>query len=216
MARTVVDAIYTGGASGTRRAPSIPAMATFRPARLLRSALSLLVALFVAAGAAASEAMAVKVEKTGQRITIDVVVEVQAPVELAWSVFTDYEAMPSYLKSVTHSRVLAREGNALTVEQAGAVRVAFMRFAFHAVRSVELEPMREIRSAQVTGDFKEYASTTSFAPGERGGVRIHHHGSYVPKTWIPPLIGRAVIESETRRQYEQFLAEIERRRKPPS
>jgi len=88
-----------------------------------------------------------------------------------------------------------------------------MRFAFHAVRSVELAPMREIRSGQLSGDFKEYASTTTFTPTEHG-VRIHHHGSYVPKAWIPPLIGPALIEAETRRQYEQFLAEIERRHKP--
>ena len=178
------------------------------------AALALFALLASIAGAAASERIAVKVEKSGQRVTIDVVVQADAPVAQAWTVFTDYEAMPAFLKSVTQSKVLKRDGNSVTVEQAGAVRVAFMRFAFHAVRSVELAPMHEIRSAQVSGDFKEYASTTTFAPNEQGGVRIHHHGSYVPKAWIPPLIGPALIEAETRRQYEQFLAEIERRHRP--
>ena len=185
------------------------------PARLalssLRRAALPIVASFLAAGAAASERIAVKVEKAGQRVTVDVVVHADVPVAQAWTVFTDYEAMPAFLKNVTQSRVLGRDGNSVTVEQAGAVRVAFMRFAFHAVRHVELAPMREIRSGQVSGDFKEYVSTTTFTPTEKGGVRIHHHGRYVPKAWIPPLIGPALIEAETRRQYEQFLAEIERR-----
>src|SRR6187399_1979202 len=101
---------------------------------------ALLVAL---ASSAASERIAVKVEKSGQRVTVDVVVQADAPVAQAWTVFTDYEAMPAFLKSVTQSKVLKREGNSVTVEQAGAVRVAFMRFAFHAVRSVELAPMHE-------------------------------------------------------------------------
>ena len=191
-------------------------MHSARPALLLRSAVLPLAALLVAGAAAASERIAVKVEKSGQRVTVDVVVQVDAPVAQAWSVFTDYEAMPTFLKNVTQSKVLKREGNSLVVEQAGAVRVAFMRFAFHAVRSVELAPMHEIRSGQVSGDFKEYASLTTFSLGEHGGARIHHHGSYVPKSWIPPLIGPAMIEAETRRQYEQFLAEIERRKKPAS
>ena len=188
-------------------------MNSIGPVRLARCAtLAVLLALVGAAAIpAAPERIAVKVEKAGQRITIDVVAHADAPVAQAWSVFTDYEAMPTFLKNVTTSKVLKREGNSLTVEQAGAVRVAFMRFAFHAVRSVELAPMREIRSGQLSGDFKEYASLTSFSPGEHGGVRIHHHGSYVPKSWIPPVIGKAMIESETRRQYEQFLTEVERR-----
>jgi ribosome-associated toxin RatA of RatAB toxin-antitoxin module len=188
-------------------------MNSIRPVRLARCAtLAVLLALVGAAAIpAAPERIAVRVEKSGQRITIDVVALADAPVAQAWSVFTDYEAMPTFLKNVTTSRVLKREGNSLTVEQAGAVRVAFMRFAFHAVRNVELAPMREIRSGQLSGDFKEYASLTSFSLGEHGGARIHHHGSYVPKSWIPPVIGKAMIESETRRQYEQFLTEVERR-----
>ena len=197
------------------------------PARLalssLRRAALPILAVVVAGAAAASERIAVKVEKSGQRVVVDVVLHADAPVAQAWTVFTDYDAMPGFLKSVTQSRVLRREGNSVTVEQAGAVRIMFMRFAFHAVRSVELVPMREIRSGQLSGDFKEYVSTTTFTPTEHGGVRIHHHGSYVPKSWIPPLIGPAMIEAETRRQYEQFLAEIDRREgghkpeaKPPS
>ena len=181
-----------------------------RPLPMLRRAALALAVLLAGAAAAAADPIAVKVEKTGQRVVVDVVLHADAPVAQAWTVFTDYEAMPGFLKSVTQSKVLKREGNSVTVEQAGAVRIAFMRFAFHAVRSVELTPMREIRSGQLSGDFKEYASTTTFTPTEHG-VRIHHHGSYVPKSWIPPLIGTALIEAETRRQYEQFLAEIDRR-----
>ena len=38
-----------------------------------------------------------------------------------------------------------------------------------------------------------------------------HHGEYVPKAWLPPMIGVAVIESETRKQFAEFAAEMLRR-----
>ncbi|MEP7301014.1 MAG: SRPBCC family protein [Caldimonas sp.] len=163
-----------------------------------------------AASVCSAQGIVVKVDKSGQRVVLDVEVLVDGSVSQAWSVFTDYEAMPSFLKNVTHSKVLTRRGDSLTVEQSGAATVAFMQFAFHAVRSVELVPLQEIRSVMVSGSFKEYASTTRFAPTDRG-VLITHHGEYVPKSWLPPVIGPAIIESETRKQYQQFVAEIARR-----
>ena len=30
-------------------------------------------------------------------------------------------------------------------------------------------------------------------------------------SWLPPLIGPAMVESETRKQFREFIAEIERR-----
>ncbi len=73
---------------------------------------------------------------------------------------TDYEHMASFMSNVKTSNVLRREGNVLEVAQSGATEVAFLTFSFAAVRSVELLPMREIRSHLLKGDFKSYESTT--------------------------------------------------------
>ena len=152
----------------------------------------------------------VRVQRHGELIVVDVEANVAAPVREAWSVFTDYDNMSSFISNIKHSRILARDGNLLEVEQAGETRVAFMRFGFIAVRAVELTPMQEIRSSLVSGDFKAYASTTRVS-ATPSGATISHHGEYVPKSWMPPIIGPAVIVSETRKQYQEFIAEIERR-----
>ena len=151
-----------------------------------------------------------KVQRRGEVIVVDVEANASAPVGEAWSVFTDYDHMSSFISNIKQSRVIARNGNSLEVEQSGESRVAFLHFGFTAVRAIELVPMKEIRSSLVSGDFKAYSSTTSVA-ATSSGVRISHHGEYVPKSWLPPLIGPAVIESETRKQYREFIAEIERR-----
>ena len=170
----------------------------------------LLAALLLAAPLCAAQEVKVKVQRHGETIVVDVEAHVAAPVKDAWSVFTDYDHMSAFLSNIKHSKVVARDGNLLEVEQAGETRVAFMHFGFVAVRAVELTPLQEIRSSLVSGDFKAYASTTQVVATPTG-AKILHHGEYVPKSWMPPLIGPAVIESETRKQYLEFIAEIERR-----
>lgn len=166
--------------------------------------------LLLAPSLCAAQDVYVKVQRHGETIVVDVEATVAAPVRDAWSVFTDYDHMASFISNIKQSKVIVRNGNSLEVEQAGETRVAFLRFGFATVRAVELVPMQEIRSSLVSGDFKAYASTTRIA-ATPSGVKISHHGEYVPKSWLPPLIGPAVVESETRKQYREFIAEIERR-----
>ena len=42
-------------------------------------------------------------------------------------------------------------------------------------------------------------------------MHIIHSGRYTPNVWVPPLLGPALIEAETRKQYGEFRAEILRR-----
>jgi hypothetical protein len=152
----------------------------------------------------------VHVQRHGGTVVIDVETTVEAPLAVAWSVFTDYDHMTAFLASLRESRVIARNGNLLEVQQSGETRIMFLKFGFKAVRLVELVPMHEIRSGLVSGDFKTWVSTTRFTPTGTG-VHISHHGEYAPKAWLPPGIGPMVIAAETRKQYLQFIAEIARR-----
>ncbi len=172
--------------------------------------LACLATMLLATPFCAAQEVTVKVQRHGETIVVDVEATVAAPVREAWAVFTDYEHMASFITNIKHSKIVTRDGNQLEVEQAGETKVAFMRFGFVAVRAVELTPMQEIHSSLVSGDFKAYASSTRIA-ATPSGAKITHHGEYVPKSWMPPVIGLAMIESETRKQYLEFIAEIERR-----
>ncbi len=171
-----------------------------------------LAALFlIAAAACPAQEMGVKVERRGETVVLDVDVIAPAPINEAWAVLTDYDHMASFITSLTASKVVERRDiDNMQVRQAGQTKVAFMTFSFEVVRTVELVHLKEIRSNLVGGDFKAYASTTSITQVP-SGTHIVHHGEYVPKRWLPPMIGPAVIERETRRQYQEFVAEIERR-----
>lgn len=161
--------------------------------------------------AAAAQQVEVSVRQNGEQIVVDVTARVAARVDNVWAVMTDYEHMADYLTALTSSRIVGRKGNELEVAQTGEARRGFLHFSFATVRAVELTAEREIRSHLIRGDFKSYDFSTRIVPEVGGMVAIVHHGEYVPTTWVPPVVGPAMIESETRKQYGELIAEIVRR-----
>jgi len=174
-----------------------------------RCFLSLLAATALATPAVAQDISA-KVERSGDRIVVDVSARVAAPLAATWAVLVDYDRMAEFVTNLKTSKVTRRDGNQLEVSQSGETRVAFMRFAFASVRAIELVPMKEIRTQLVSGSFKSFETMTRLA--EVGSeTHITYHGEFVPTSWIPPLVGPSVIGNETKRQYGQLLSEVLRR-----
>ena len=167
--------------------------------------------LMFAATAAFAQPIAVKVQTHGERVIVDVTANVAARREIVWDALTDYDHMPEFVTNLKSSTVLKRQGNQLVVEQAGEAKRAFLHFSFSTIRSVELTPGSEIRSHLVRGDFKSYEFTTRLNGEAIGPTTIEHHGEYVPNAWVPPVVWPAMIETETRNQYTQLIAEMLRR-----
>lgn len=154
----------------------------------------------------------VNVDLRGELVVVDVKATVRVKHGVAWAVLTDYEHMAQYVSNLKTSVVRKRNGNHLEVEQTGEARRGPLTFAFSTVRAVELTEPREIHSTLVRGEFKSYEFTTRLSAEPDGNVVvISHHGEYVPNRWVPPLIGPSLIESETRKQYGELIAEMTRR-----
>jgi hypothetical protein len=78
------------------------------------------------------------------------------------------------------------------------------------MREIQLVPKSEIRSRLIAGDTMPAEFVTRIE--ERGGAtHVVHTGSYTPSMWVPPGIGTALIEAETRKQYGEIRREIVRR-----
>jgi uncharacterized protein YndB with AHSA1/START domain len=166
------------------------------------------------ARAAASDAddIAVTIDRNGG--TVDVVVEmtVDATPEQVFAVLTDYDHMARFVSNVEASRIVGRVGERLTVEQRSRLAFGPFSFDFVNVREVTPVPPREIRTHVVEGDMKGSAFTTTLrAQGAR--TRVDNRGHFNLDTWLPPVVGPAVLESETRKQFREFRVEILRRRR---
>jgi hypothetical protein len=167
--------------------------------------------LAFASASVLSQPIEVKVQKLGERVVVDVYAHAAVNREVAWAVLTDYEHMAQFVSNLKSSAVLSRNGNLLEVEQNGEAKYGFLHFSFSTVRAVELIDDSEIRSHLLRGDFKSYSFSTRLVADAAGSVMIEHHGEYIPKAWIPPVVGPSLIESGTRKQYLEMIAEMKRR-----
>lgn len=152
----------------------------------------------------------VAVRKNGETIFVDVDCPVRAPVPLIWQVLTDYDNMSSFIRGLEYSAVEGRHDNLLTVRQKGKGKLGLFTFTFDNVREVEIVPSVEIRSHHISGDLESSSFTTRVIDVD-GTPHVINIGRYVPKAWVPPLVGPALIGGETRKQFADIRAEILRR-----
>lgn len=177
---------------------------------LLALAAALLVASAAARAAGDNADIAVHVVKDGATIRVDVDCPVRAPAAVAWEVLTDYDNMAKFVSNLTQSSVRMRMGNRAQVYQKGKASRGPLSIAFENLREIDFVPKTEIRSRIVSGDTMPAEFVTRIE--ERGGeVHVMHRGHYTPSMWVPPGIGPALIEAETRKQYGEIRSEIERR-----
>jgi|SRR6185437_10853585 len=155
--------------------------------------------------------IAVAIRRDGDAIEVDVDFVVDALPQEAWDVLTDYDHMARFVSNVAMSRIVGRSGQRIEVAQTSRVGFGLFALTFDNVREIDLVAPLEIRSKLVSGDMKASAFTTRLA-AEGNSTRITNHGRFIPGRWIPPLIGTAVLESETRKQFAELRAEIMRRR----
>ena len=153
----------------------------------------------------------VHVKKNGETIVVDVEMAVRASPLAAWDELTDYDHMAQFVDNVQASRITDRKGNTLVVAQKSATAFGLLKFSFDNVREVELVPHSEIRSKLISGDMKASAFTTRIMSDGGGGARVLNHGEFVPTMWVPPVIGTAFLETQTRKQFHELRNEIIRR-----
>jgi len=153
----------------------------------------------------------VRVEKRGPLIVVDVDFMVRATAIEAWSVMTDYDNMANFISNLQTSTIIGRDGNVVSVMQRGKASRGPLTFTFENVREIVLTPYREIRSRLISGDLEASEFTTRVVD-HGASAQIINHGEFIPKVWVPPIIGPAVIQAETRKQFQELRMEILRRK----
>ena len=169
-------------------------------------------AVFAVSGwaATANEDIVVHAKKEGPEVVVEVDCPVRAPVVTVWDVLTDYDNMSRFISNLQYSGVQGRVDNVLKVRQSGKATRGPLSITFENVREVELRPYTEIRSRLISGDLKASAFTTRLVEVD-GLVHIINSGRYTPKMWVPPMVGPALIEAETRKQFAEIRTEVLRR-----
>ncbi|HLX28093.1 MAG TPA: SRPBCC family protein [Casimicrobiaceae bacterium] len=164
------------------------------------------------------DACAAVVDARLTRIGDDVVIEASATVNAdgatAWRVLTDYARYRNFIPGVRASRVLARHGSSVVVEQSDEVAVWRARFPVRVTYEIAEFPPRELRSFAKAPPLPSLSSTFELTNTDTG-VRIDYVGR-VESTFAP--LGRLlqpIVEQTAIRDLEALAAEIERRSGAP-
>ena len=174
-----------------------------------RLALGICIALFASA-ACAETPVTIDVRRNGDAFEVDTTLFAPVPLDVAWEVLTDFENMEKFVPNVSASRILATDGNRLTIEQNGRARFGPLSFAFDSQRRVELTPRTQIRSTQLKGNMRRMESVTTFIPAE-GGTRLRYQVEVVPGALFPAALTERFLEHEIEEQFGAIVREMERR-----
>ena len=178
--------------------------------RFLTLALNALLAAAAPASAFAVDTR-VSVSRRGDVFLVDAVLVAPVNAREAWRVLTDFDAMSSFVPNLETSRVTARSGERLRVEQTGMARWGPLTHAFSLVREIEMEPMQQVRSHSLAESQMQVRSVTRFA-SVAGGTEIRHHIEIGVDTWMPAALVEPFLRHEVREQFDAVVAEMLRRR----
>jgi Polyketide cyclase / dehydrase and lipid transport len=178
--------------------------------RILELTLGALLVAVAPASVAAVDTQ-VTVSRRGDVFLVDAVLVAPVSGREAWSVLTDFDAMSAFVPNLETSRVTARDGEHLRVEQTGVARWGPLAHSFAMVREIELEPMQQVRSRSVSGSPMQVRSLTRFA-SVAGGTEIRHHVEISIDTWMPAALIEPYLRHEVREQFDAVVLEMLRRR----
>ena len=159
----------------------------------------------------ARDDVAVSVHFDGDIVVVDASFNVAVTPQEAWAVLTDFDHLAKFISNLQSSTVLSRTGDTLRVAQKGKASMGPLSFSFDQVREITLTPYEAIHSRMVSGSMKKFEGTTRLVP-DASNTHVVYHSESIPNVWVPPILGRAFIERETRAQFLEFRSEMLRRK----
>lgn len=189
-------------------------MITFAKCMIPLMALVLLGNAGAGAQPLASPDIGVRVRINGATVTVDVDFVVRATPEEAWAVMTDFDNATRFIEKLHESRIVSRAPEVLVVSQKGTMGFGPLSVPIESVSEIRLKPYERIEARMLSGSMKKYDSDTTLRR-EPEGTGVAYRVESIPDVWIPPVIGPAMIEFETRSRFRQLINEILRRKARP-
>jgi len=175
------------------------------------SAIAFAMMLMLAGSHPASAAtVTINAKLQGDTIDIHASAMLNADAATAWRVLTDYDRYAEFIPDLRVSRVVARDGAKITVEQSGDAALWLFKMPIHVTFEVNELPPDRLRSRTVAGSVRVLASSYVLVP-DASGLRLDYAGQIVPGFELVGHIERMMLERNAARQFQALADEIERR-----
>lgn len=167
----------------------------------------------VRAAAQASTAGAVQlaVQRSGSRFEIAASALIACPVEVLWATLVDYERLPQFVPDMELSKVVDRQGDSLTVRQAGKAGWGPLKQRFELTMAVKELPLKKLSATAIAGDVSFFESSYVLRATGPRSVQVDYAALVEPKAYVPPFLGTALMKASMQKQFEALLTEALRR-----
>jgi len=162
---------------------------------------------------AASGAIGVETERRGDAIVIHASANLDAGVETAWQVLTDYGGYVRFIPDLQVSRVISRRGATVIVEQSGTARLWLLRIPLEITFEISELPRHSLRARAVSGNLRNLESHYLLTPTS-SGTRLEYTGHVVPGFHLFARTEEYAVGENVTRQFRALVDEIERRGAP--
>jgi ribosome-associated toxin RatA of RatAB toxin-antitoxin module len=213
MIRQGLRAAVLGSGTGTARSS-----AAGRRSNGVLWQLATILLLLVAAGTATGanpDRVTVEAHREGDAVIVEARAALQADLESAWDVLTGYDRYAEFIPDLKSSRILARSGSTVIVQQKGELGFFLFRFPMDVTLSVDEQPRSGISSRAIAGTFREMTgSYTLVRVGE--DLQFTYSGRMVPRFGLLSLMGTAAVRAVVQKQFSALVNEMQRVGAPPA
>jgi carbon monoxide dehydrogenase subunit G len=175
---------------------------------VLRAGFAGFLAIAAAPPAAAAATIAIESERDGEIVNIRARAVLNADVATAWRVLTDYDRYAEFIPDLRLSRVVARRGSTVTVEQSGDATWLF-KFPLDITYEINEVPPSRLQSRAVAGSLRSLVSSYTLTPAHPG-TRLDYSGHVEPGFALFGQIEQTAVERNVARQFQALADEIER------
>jgi len=175
--------------------------------------LGLVSAVALASGAARAEFASpvdVRVDRIGGTLVISATARLSADRATAWSVLTDYAHYREFIPGVRTSRVVARRGRTVLVEQSDELSLWLLRVPIRVTYEIDEYPPLRVTSRALAPTFPPLESTFRI-DGSGADVHLHYEGHVGAGMPILDRVQQRAFEQAAIRGFEALAAEMERR-----
>lgn len=192
-----------------QRNASRPAGRAPAAARLLAiaaAAITVGAATPTSAGAATIE---IETNRRGEFVEIRATATVAVDAATAWRVLTAYDEYPRFIPDLRQSRVLARRGSVVTVEQSGDARLWWLHIPLEVTFEITESPPGSVQSRAVAGSMRALESRYVLSP-LASGVALAYTGRVAPGYPLFGPLEEFAVRQNVTRQFRALVNEIER------
>lgn len=160
---------------------------------------------------ATDDSIDVQAERNAGLIHVQARALLRAPMAVVWRTLTDYESLPTFIPGLASSRVVARHGAVVTVEQTGEARFLFLTVPIAVTLESTERPPHVVEVRRVKGSIRHLEGRYEATPQASGKVLLRWTGAVSPDADLPPLIETALVRLSIQDQFVGMVHEIERR-----